>query len=42
VVAHPLIEGIYSIGAQGKSYIPWVLAEFFVVLIEVFPLTTIG
>jgi hypothetical protein len=42
VVAHPLIEGIHSIGAQAKPYISWVLAKVFVVFIEVLPLTTIG
>ena len=42
VVAHPLIEGIHSIGAQAKPYIPWVIAEFFVLLIDPLPLTTIS
>jgi hypothetical protein len=41
MVAHPLIEGIHSIGAQAKPYIPWVSAEFIVLLIERLPLTTI-
>ena len=42
VVAHPLIEGIHSIGAQAKLYIPWVIADFFVLLIEPLPLTIIS
>jgi len=42
VVGHPLIEGIHSIGAQAKPYIPWVRAEIFMLLIEVLPLSTIG
>ena len=42
MVAHPLIEGIHSIGAQAKSYIPWVIAEFFVLLIDPLPLTIIS
>ena len=42
VVAHPLIEGIHFIGAQAKPYIPWVIAEFFVLLIDPLPLTTIS
>jgi len=42
MVAHPLVEGIHSISAQGEPYVPWVFAELFVVLIEAFPLATIG
>jgi hypothetical protein len=42
IAAYPLIEGIHSISAQAKPYIPWVSAEFFVLLIERLPLTTIG
>ena len=42
MVAHPLIEGIHSIGAQAKPYIPWVITEFFVLLIDPLPLTTIS
>jgi hypothetical protein len=41
VAADPFIEGIHSIGAKGESYIPCILADVFVVLIEVFPLATI-
>ena len=42
LVAHPLIKGIHSIGAQAKPYIFWVIDEFFVLLIEPLPLTTIS
>jgi hypothetical protein len=42
MVARPLVEGIHSIGAQGKPYIPWVRTEQWVVIIEVLPLTAIG
>jgi hypothetical protein len=42
VVAHPLIEGIQSISAQAKPYIPLASTEFFVLLIEPLPLTIIG
>jgi hypothetical protein len=41
-VAHPLIEGIHSFGAQAKPYIPWVSAELFVLLIERLPLTILS
>jgi hypothetical protein len=42
MVVGPLIEGNHFIGAQAKLYIPWVSIEFFVLVIEALPLSTIG